>query len=340
MSLDIEIKKLSERIKDLKTKVLTEEATKHSFIMPFLNVLGYDIFDPTVVVPEFIADIGIKKGEKVDYAIFYNNKPLMVIEAKNHTEKLDNHNNQLIRYFNVTDSKFAILTNGIEYRFFSDLEEPNKMDQNPFLVINLENLRERDIKELSRFTKDNLDIDSILSMASVKRYHREIQDIFKNEIENPSDDFVKVFARKLTDKSMTTQVIEEFRGHIKKSFNEILNDLANDKILAMQSNLQSTDDNEELYNNKITTTDEELEGYYIVRSILSEYIDPREITFKDTMSYFAIILNGMVTKWICRLHLNGNKKVVFQDEEMPIEHIEDIYKLKGKLKLSLDSRLK
>jgi hypothetical protein len=140
MDLDIKLKQLAERIKTSKEIILTEEATKHSFIMPFLSALGYDVFDPTVIVPEFTADIGTKKGEKVDYAILQDGKPIIVIEAKNHTEKLDNHNNQLIRYFNVTDSKFAILTNGIEYRFFSDIEETNRMDKIPFLTVNLDSL--------------------------------------------------------------------------------------------------------------------------------------------------------------------------------------------------------
>jgi len=175
MSFEEELYKLSERISNLKDKVQTEEATKHSFVMPFLSILGYDIFNPEEVTPEFTADIGKKKKEKVDYAIMKDGKPLILIEVKNHSEELDIHTNQLVRYFTVTDAKFAILTNGIEYRFFSDLEEKNKMDDKPFLVIDLENLKERDIKELEKFKKENLNVDSILSMASRQKYIREIQ---------------------------------------------------------------------------------------------------------------------------------------------------------------------
>lgn len=349
MDLDIKLKQLSERIKNLKEKILTEEATKHSFIMPFLSALGYDVFDPTVVVPEFTADIGTKKGEKVDYAILRDGIPIMVIEAKNHTEKLDNHNNQLIRYFNVTDSKFAILTNGIEYRFFSDMEETNRMDKVPFLVINLEHLRDRDIKELEKFAVDSLDVDLILGMANAKKFHREIQSEFKKEIENPSDDFVKLFARKLTDKMMTAAIVDEFRGYIKKSFAEVLHDIASDKINALQSNLQIDIDMDEPATeekNQVITTDEELEGYYIVKSLLGEETDLGNITFKDTVNYFTILYQGKVTKWLCRLYFNGKQKAIsFPGEEKGseiktnIDRAEDLYKFRAELKQALDKRV-
>lgn len=350
MDLEIKLKQLSERIKTLKEKILTEEATKHSFIMPFLSSLGYDVFDPTIVVPEFTADIGTKKGEKVDYAILRDGHPIMVIEAKNHSEKLDNHNNQLIRYFNVTDAKFAILTNGVEYRFFSDMEETNRMDKVPFLIVNLENLRDRDIKELEKFAKDSLDVDSILSMANAKKFHREIQSVFKTEIENPSDDFVKLFARKLTDKMMTAVVIDEFRGYIKKSFSEVLHDIATDKINALQSNLQIdiTMDQDPIQEekNQIITTDEELEGYYIVKSLLGDATDLENITFKDTVNYFTILYQGKVTKWLCRLYFNGKQKAIaFPGDEKGsevktnIDRIEDLYKFKSELKQALEKRL-
>ncbi|MDD4884802.1 type I restriction endonuclease [Sulfuricurvum sp.] len=350
MELDIKLRQLTDRIKTLKEKILTEEATKHSFVMPFLSSLGYDVFDPTVVVPEFTADIGTKKGEKVDYAILRDGKPIMVIEAKNHTEKLDNHNNQLVRYFNVTDSKFAILTNGIEYRFFSDMEETNRMDKVPFLVVNLENIRDRDIKELEKFAKDNLDVDSILNMANTKKYHREIQSVFKTEVENPSDEFVKFFARKFTDKPMTVAIVDEFRGYIKKSFAEVLHDIASDKINALQSNLQIDIESEDApaheEKNQIVTTDEELEGFYIVKSLLGEDTDLSNITFKDTVNYFTILYQGKVTKWLCRLYFNGRQKsIAFPGEEkgseikQNIDRVEDLYKFRPELKQVLEKRI-
>lgn len=169
MDFENQLNAIVETIAERKTLVNTEEATKMTFIMPFLKTLGYDVFNPSIVVPEYTADIGTKKGEKVDYAIFKDSKPFILIEAKNHTENLDNHNNQLVRYFNTNPSiKFAILTNGIEYRFFTDIEQQNLMDKIPFLVVNLEKLKPRDIKDLKRFICTDLNLDEILSIAMEK----------------------------------------------------------------------------------------------------------------------------------------------------------------------------
>ena len=128
MDLKDQLKQIADRISKLKDSIQTEEATKNAFILPFINALGYDIFNPLEVIPEFIADIGVKKGEKVDYAILRNGVPIILVECKHWKENLDIHNTQLILYFNATKAKFAILTNGINYRFYTDLEDPNKMD--------------------------------------------------------------------------------------------------------------------------------------------------------------------------------------------------------------------
>ena len=136
------IKQIGDRVVKLKDQIQTEEATKNAFIMPFFQALGYDIFNPLEFVPEFTADVGIKKGEKVDYAVVTDGKPQILIECKSVSERLTKHDSQLFRYFGTTNSKFAILTNGKEYRFFTDLDEPNKMDSTPFLTVDIENIRD------------------------------------------------------------------------------------------------------------------------------------------------------------------------------------------------------
>src|SRR5215207_4868836 len=118
------IKQLGDRAAKMKDKILTEEATKNAFIMPFIQMMGYDVFNPLEVVPEFIADIGIKKGEKVDYAIIKDGNPIVLIECKHWSADLNPHNSQLFRYFHTTSAKFGILTNGIVYRWYTDLIEP------------------------------------------------------------------------------------------------------------------------------------------------------------------------------------------------------------------------
>lgn len=353
MEFQATIMSLSERIEKLKNNVLTEEATKTSFILPMLSALGYDIFDPTVVVPEFAADIGKKKNEKVDYAIMRDGKPIILIEAKAHNEKLDRHATQLERYFTVTDSKFAILTNGIEYRFYSDLEKPNVMDDAPFLVINMLKLKERDIKQLEKFSSQALDIENILNMAGVKKYVNGIKDIFKKEASDPSDEMARFFASRLTDRVLRQNVLDEFKSYIKQAFSEVVNDMVSDRInslklkLAEENGKEIENNEEELEENDngIITTQEELEGFFIVKSILAETVPLSRIAARDTKSYFGILLDDNNRKWICRLHFNTSNKWVGihtkekEEEKFPIEQLEDIYKLKDELVKTVDRLL-
>lgn len=339
MELVNKLRELGQRISSLKDNVLTEEATKHSFIMPFISALGYDIFNPTIVIPEFTADISKKKNEKVDYAIMYNNQPLILIEAKNHTENLDIHATQLERYFTVTECRFAILTNGIEYRFFTDLEKPNKMDTVPFFTFNMLNIKDRDFKELEKFTSSNLDIDKILASAENKKYVSAIKNIFKEEVKEPSDDFIRIFATKLATKPLRQNILEEFKGYVKTAFSEIVTDMAQDKINALKSKLtveiHSGDEEEEIEEDSgILTTEEELQAFFIVKSILAENIALDRIAARDTKSYFGILLDDNNRKWICRLHFNTKQKYLGlhiedkKEEKFTLEKIEDIYKYK------------
>jgi hypothetical protein len=342
MEFKVALEGIVSRVENLKDKVLTEEATKTSFILPMLSALGYDIFDPTVVVPEFTADIGKKKGEKVDYAIMKDDKPLILIEAKPHTEQLDRHKTQLERYFTVTDCKFAILTNGIEYRFYSDLEKPNVMDQSPFLVVNVLKLKDRDIKQLEKFSNEALDVDNILEMAGNKKYINGIKEIFKKETADPSDEIAKFFASRLTDKVLRQNIVEEFKTYTKQAFNEIISDLVNDRINSIKSKLaeensgnEDMDENDTENDNGIVTTDEELEGFFIVKSILAEVVPLERVADRDTKSYFGILLDDNNRKWICRLHFNSktNKYLGLhiedkKEEKIKLEKIEDIYQHK------------
>lgn len=354
MDFQSKVVELAKRIENLRDSVQTEEATKHSFVMPFISLLGYDVFNPTVVVPEFTADIGKKKGEKVDYAIIQDNQPLILIEVKHHLENLDKHSPQLERYYTVTESKFGILTNGIEYRFFSDMDKQNKMDTKPFLVINLLDLKDREIKELERFTKENLDVDKILNMANKQKYITQIKQVFKKESIEPSDELAKFFANRITDKIKTQTVIDEFKGYIKTAFADIVNDMAQDKINALKSQLNVEINNnsklnieeETLEDDGIVTTEDEIEGYFIVKSILGENIALSRIVGRDTKSYFGILLDDNNRKWICRLRFNTSQKYISiheidkEDTKYPIEKLEDIYSFKDKLKLVVERLLK
>lgn len=342
MSLLEDLEKLSARIEQVKNSVLTEEATKHSFVMPFFQALGYDVFDPNVVIPEFVADVGTKKGEKVDYAIMHENQPIIIVEVKKHSENLDKYSSQLYRYFGTTDVKFALLTNGIEYRFYSDMNKANRLDDSPFLIVNLAVLNKRDVKALERFAKDTLNLDLILEMANKRKYILEVKDAIAEQSSNPNDEFAKVFASALLPQGsrLTSNVLEEFKGYIKTAFSEAITDLAAKKINSIKVGLSAniTDESEEDTKiNDIITTEEELQGFFIVKSMLGENCPLNRIYARDTKSYFGILLDDKNYKWIARLHFNtSNKYIGIQEEykketKYQIEKLEDIYGFRDKI---------
>lgn len=319
---------LSERIINLKEKIQTEEATKMSFIVPFFQLLDYDVYDPTEFVPEFTADAGTKKHEKVDYAIMINDKPLILIEAKCCHDKLDRHDEQLLRYFAFTEARFGVLTNGIEYRFYTDLDASNKMDLKPFLVIDMLDLKESSVAQLDKFRKSNFDLDNIINSAEELKYTNAMINLFNSEYNEPSEDFVKYILGRVYDKPRTQLAIDKFTPIVNRAFKQFINEIINGKIkTAFPSSSQAmsksnaddvaTDiDAVEDEASKIVTTQEELDAFNIIRAILSEHIDIDRVQYKDTESYFGVLIDGKVKSWICRLYL-GPKK---QRLEIPLEN--------------------
>ena len=108
------VSQIAAKVKDLKDGIQTEEATKNAFIMPFIGqVLGYDVFNPNEVIPEFTADVGVKKGEKIDYALVQDGQVQILIECKKVGQPLSLENaSQLYRYFACTKARIGVLTNG------------------------------------------------------------------------------------------------------------------------------------------------------------------------------------------------------------------------------------
>lgn len=231
MDLIDKIKELSSRIQKQKIHIQTEEATKNAFVMPFISALGYDVFNPMEVIPEFIADSGIKKGEKVDYAIKKDNDIIILIECKWAGANLQNeHSSQLYRYFSVTEARFAILTNGIEYLFYSDIDEPNRMDSKPFFEFNILHFEDHQINELKKFTKTAFSLNDILTTASTLKYTSAIKKILEEELKNPTEQFVRFFASQIYDGRLTQQVIEQFTQIVKNARNQFINERLNERL--------------------------------------------------------------------------------------------------------------
>lgn len=342
MEFEEKLTQFVERVKKLEKSINTEEATKTSLIMPFFSLLGYDVFNPNEFTPEYIADVGIKKGEKVDYAITINGQLTILIEAKSINENLQKHSSQLFRYFGTTPAKIGILTNGITYKFYSDLEETNKMDTTAFLEINILDLKDNDISELKKFCKDNFDINAVISSASNLKYANSIEKILSEEFSNPSDEFIRLILNKgVYDGVKTQNIVDKYKPILKKSISHFINNLINQRLQsAINNSVQEVSEethDDILAEDNIITTNEELESYYIVKSILSEFISPSEIYYKDTYSYFGILYENKVTKWICRVYLKESTKYIIipddnkKENRYDINTVNDIYKFRDKL---------
>jgi len=341
MDFKDQILQLAARVEKLLPQLKTEEATKNALIMPFIQVLGYDVFNPFEVNPEFIADIGIKKGEKVDYAIMKEGEPTILVECKHHLEKLDPHNSQLFRYFHTTKAKFGLLTNGLTYRFYTDLDEKNKMDGTPFFEFNITEIKETEIVELKKFHKSYFDVESITNTASELKYLNELKTLLNREMLAPSENFISFFTKQIYTGVLTAKVKEQFGPIIKRSFSLLISDAINERLksalnqekqleVAEAGKLEEATVTEP--GSGIVTTEEELEGFYIVKSMLRQHVDARRVTYRDALSYFAILLDDNNRRTICRLYLDGTRKylAVLDEAKKEIRHeilsLDEIYK--------------
>ncbi|MDR1003257.1 MAG: type I restriction enzyme HsdR N-terminal domain-containing protein [Oscillospiraceae bacterium] len=310
-----QIKQFSKRTLSIKDSLGTEEATKTALIMPFFQMLGYDVFNPTEFAPEYTADVGIKKGEKVDYAIMQDNEPIILIEAKWVGESLNQHDSQLFRYFGTSTAKFGILTNGLIYKFYTDLDAQNKMDLKPFLEIDICDPTESQIAELKKFQKSNFNLQEVLNTASELRYSNTFRKVFAEQLQNPSDDFVRFFSAHAYEGRLTQNILDKFKGILKKSLNMYITEMMNDKIkTALNTNASdskedemdksSADDNTQLESApKIITTQEEIEMFALIRGMLKDTVSLDDITMKDTESYLGILYKNNSRKWICRIKI-------------------------------------
>lgn len=341
-----ELAALSARIARQKDHLQTEEATKTSFVLPFISAFGYNVFDPTEVTPELHADIGVKKGEKVDYAILKDGQPIILVECKDCRANLEQcHASQLYRYFSVTPARIGVLTNGIAYRFFSDLEQPNRMDEKPFLEVDLLNLREPAIQELKRLRKSSFDLDEMLSAASELKYTREIKRVFGDLLANPTEDFVRIFASQVYSGRLTQRVLEQFTDVVRRALSQYLSDRISDRLRtaldqesAEEAAAQASIEEAGAEEAAVVTTEQERQGFEIVRAIVAEVVDPGRVVMRDTKSYCGILLDDNNRKPVCRLHFDRSRwhvtlfDVDKKGERVLLESLRDLYRYSGRLR--------
>ena len=341
---------ISDRVRDLVDRVSkqlphahTEEATKLALINPFIReVLGYNTADLSEVVPEYTADVGTKKGEKVDYAIMRDGQPLILIEAKKAGTPLqDEEPSQLYRYFAASPSaRFGIYTNGVRYLFYSDLDRPNLMDQLPFLVLDLLDPDPNVIEEVAKFVKSEFDPSRIRASANTLKYTRALKEVLHSEISNPSQEFVRLLMSRVYTGLKTSVRLSEFAQMTKIAAGELIRDelrgtlnsaLARGEARSDPQGEEQGSTSEEKDDDGIVTTEAELSAYYAVKSILNGVVELKRVFLRDAKSYSSVLLDNTNRKPICRFRFNGKQKYLgFFDGEksearVPIDDVDDIY---------------
>lgn len=350
MELAEQLQRIAKRYQDAGHAITTEEATKTSLIVPFIQALGYDIYNPLEVVPEFNAELpGTKKGDKIDYVIKKDDVSIMLIECKHHTYNLDIHQeSQLLRYFHAIDSsRIAILTNGVKYRFYTDLDNRNKMDTRPFLSFDVTTVTDNEsmMKELQRFVKTTFNIDDIMPAAEELKYTGAIKKFLMECMTEPADSLVRVLAEQVYDRPLTEKRRNRFKEIAKKSLNQFINERVNDRLnsaikVQQQEQEQQIEEDEpqstEPTNDDsgIVTTQSELDAYSIIKAILCKHVPVKRIVMRDTVSYCGILLDNINRRPIARLYFNNeaNKQIGLFDSDKketrhPVNAIDDIYNL-------------
>ncbi|WP_439112927.1 type I restriction endonuclease [Hydrogenophaga sp.] len=361
-----ELRLLATRISTTRDMVSTEEATKNSMIMPMIKLLGYDPFNPLEVTPELIADVGTKKGEKVDYAVLRDGKPIMLFECKKSGADLHiNHAGQLFRYFHVTEARFGVLTNGLVYKFFTDLEQPNKMDEKPFFEFNILEFRERDVAELKKFAKSKFDLDIILATANELKYTRAIQARLSEWVTQPSEDFVRLVSSDLLgSRRFTPAIRDQFTALTKRAFEQLIGARINERlkgamtaetvsiasVASLPAAVSVTNAQESATNvapvteiaGLINTSPEELEAFHSMRAILRDVVPSKRLFMRDAQSYCAILLDDNNRKPVARLRFNNTQRLRLglfginkEEEVVDLSCVDDIFNHADRLKTTL-----
>lgn len=353
------LQNLAKKMEQVAPNLETEEATKNALIMPFLHqVLGYDVFDPSEVVPEYSADTTGKRGEKVDYAILKDGAVQILIECKRFGEKLSiKHASQLFRYFSVSQARIGVLTNGVGYEFYTDLDQPNIMDGVPFLTLNLAEIDKAIIPEVKKLTKSSFNIDSVVDAAGELKYLTQIKKALAEQFNSPDDELVRFLTSKVYSGIQTPKIKAQFSVLIQKALKQFLTDSVNARL---KSAIGDDDESPAIITSlpthpsttapvapeaaepeteasRVVTTQEEIDGFHIIRAILRKRFEVSRIIQRDTQSYFGILLDDNNRKPLCRLHFNSKQKyigIVGEDKKEtrhPIDNLDQIYDFADKL---------
>lgn len=345
MELADKFKMLGQKAVKIAPSLTNEEITKTALVMPFIQLLGYDVFDPTEVIPEFQAQAGVKKDQRVDYALCKEGNPVILIEAKSYGASLDKEQlDQLKRYFPfVKTARVGILTDGNRYRFFTDLENENVMDDSPYLELSLDSANEEEISKLLLLAKDKYDDETTIKQAEQLKFTKQFKLILTKQFEQPEEDFVRFFAKKVWTGQITQNVKDKLTPLLKESFRQWTEDRINARLRKAIEGEEKNREEEEIEPQEETQSeaainDNELLGLSIVKAILTEYCDISRLCLRAGKTYTALLLDDNNRKTIVRFYFKSpdNLKLDlygFMRVEPPfkINSVEDIYNYKDKI---------
>jgi len=332
---------LADRAQKIKGNLNTEEATKMALVAPFIQTLGYDIFNPLEVVPEFVADIAGQKGEKVDYAIMQDGRPIMIVESKCCGASLDDvKREQLHRYFLTLDSCIGILTDGIRYLFFSTADDGKNMDAAPFMEFSLDNVDPVLLPELRKLCKGKFDLKNTLDTVAELKFKRQVKLTLTQNLENPDMDFVDYFLAKAGIKGLYRKTKEErYTPYTQKALKEFIAEQVDSRLKTALAATSKKD--ESAPQSQVAApvasepkfTDNEYQAFYLVKVALMESISPERIFLRSLSGKgnSTIILDDSIRNPILRLNFNKPEKlsisIIGEDKKynwITIEKIDDI----------------
>lgn len=312
MDFEASIAELQSRLRQHREILETEESAKTTLVLPFLRALGYDVFNPSEVKAEFTCDVGTKKGEKVDYALCVNGEVMVLVECKPVSSELSiKHASQLFRYFAATNARFSLLTNGVIYKFFTDSDKANMMDEAPFFTFNLDDYRKSDLRNLAAFQKIEFDVDRIVAQAGTLKLQSLVMAELKREFADPSEEFVRVIASRLHEGILTKPVRDRYQAAISVSIDTLIKQRIDERLQSAISRMDEPDTPVEVQTpvsaDEIETTQVEVDGFNIIRAICAKLVSPERIVMRDAKSYCAILLDDNNRRTIARMHFNSAK---------------------------------
>lgn len=308
------------RVKDLAEHVRgNEQATKQSLIGPLFTLLGYDLTDPRECIPEYKADFGKERSVKpVDWAFLQNGRPIFFVEAKESGRKLQGFDEQLADYFaKAPEAKLGILTNGVQWRFFTDMVNLNVMDREPFIRWDVVNDEKPPLEFLTLLQKSQFNPQLVRAFAEQRRNQNLLLSELSRLLE-PSSEFVKLAVANIETRKMTENVVESW----KPVLGSALQEWVRQRMLSMAldpATYAPEGTREPAASAKIETTQEELDGFATVKTLLGP---ERPVAYEDTASYFKIHLMERYTWVMCRLYFGRKRPMIWvalgQEEAQPL----------------------